>query len=75
MLDVYDSRDIGLFVVLVAKNNAVSLEHVQSGGITAETNAHDVLGMPVHDGISEIKTFEIGYGGSLDLFWEAKVTA
>lgn len=25
MLDVYESRDIGLFVVLVAKNKAVNL--------------------------------------------------
>lgn len=30
MLEVYDSREIGLFVVLVAKNKAVSLDMVTS---------------------------------------------
>lgn len=77
MLDVYESKDIGLFVVFVAKNKAVSLHAVASSvreKTTSQTNVHDILGMPVHDSVSEIEAFEVGYCGGLDLLREPEVS-
>lgn len=75
MLDVYDSRDIGLLVVLVAKNSAVSLNAVSGERRDSSCiDVHDILWVPVHDGVPEIETFEIGDCGGLDLLGEAEVT-
>ena len=35
---------------------------------------HDVLGMPIHHGVLEVETFQVGYSSRLNFFWEAKVS-
>lgn len=42
--------------------------------MNGESDVHDVLGMPVHDSVSEIETLEIAHCGSLDLFRKPKVS-
>jgi hypothetical protein len=65
-----------LFVVLVARNRAVSLSWVSEPAITARADgAHDVLGMPVHHSVLEVEPLQVRDRGRLDLFREAKVAA
>lgn len=34
---------------------------------------HDVLGMPIHHGVLEVETLQVGYSSPLNFFGEAKV--
>ena len=74
---VYISSDIGLFVVLVARNNAVNLE-IRKPPVRRQSHereevfAHDVFGMPIHNRILQIKAFEICNGCCFHLFGKPK---
>jgi hypothetical protein len=68
--EMYSSRLIELFVVLEARNTAVSLCPRKSGGGDARGYSHDVPWVPVHDGVPEIEALEVRDRGGLDLFWE-----
>jgi hypothetical protein len=45
------------------------------GGLRGEKQCcqHDVFGMPIHDGVLEVETLQVGYSSRLNFFGEAKV--
>lgn len=108
MCDAYDSRAMGWFVVLVARNNAVSLyaccvsfrssNRRRHGSATnygeaacassvqldlcrawfdaeGQYHSHDVLWMPVHDCVFQVKPLEISNGRGFYFLGEAEVAA
>jgi hypothetical protein len=75
---VYVSREIGLFVVLVARKRAVNLYQGKSLSdleTTERGDSHDILGVPVHYCVFKVETFKIADSGGLDFFGKAKMTA
>jgi hypothetical protein len=68
---VYLSRDIGLFVVLVARNRAVNLKKVNiTRKARREPSSHHVLRMPIHDCVFQIETLEISNCSCFNLLWK-----
>ena len=68
---VYLSRDIGLFVVLVAKNKAVNLEKVNfKRKVRTESSSHHVLRMPIHDCVFQIETLEVSDCSCFNFLWK-----
>jgi hypothetical protein len=74
MFEAYVSRDIGLFVVLVARNKAVNLSLIRNLHKAKAANIHDILRMPIHHSILEVETFDISHRGRFHLLGESKVT-
>lgn len=63
-------------VVFVARKSAVNLGHSQAISAVSDAgtgDVHDVFGMPIHDGIFQIETFQIADGRCLHLFIKSKV--
>lgn len=72
---MYASRDIGLLVVLVARNKAVNLRLTLeiTGFEKMHSCSHHVLRMPIHHRIFQIESLQIRYGRGFHFFRKPKV--
>lgn len=74
ILLVYASKEIGLLVVFVARNSAVSLTSCNECPERRKGHIHDIFWMPVHHGVLEIKAFQVTDRGRFDLFRKVEET-
>lgn len=72
----YESSEIGLFVVFVARNRAVNLfasKQSRRHGVFLRLASHNVLWVPIHHSVHEIKPFDVCNCRRLDFLREAEV--